>query len=278
MTLGLFAKVSGASLLGLSFAWTSFALQATCGVLAGLGPHLDALGFAPLAQLFATAGMKIAWALVLLLFTPCACLLSNFVVALQFLTEGAAVGLLVAGDATLSDLSLSMAQVAMVQGAAMWLSLLAFFYPVLMKAYDGIFVSIVVNCCRKRFSWAMFCATVIALLATIPMLALKFCGDGDASDEMMTGGSAFARSGAKIRSAFNDLKACCWCIAEPVERRYSRWSSRRWSSRVGPESMSDPAVVRRRTGKEDTGEGGEGEGGAAAADDADGGDFGDAGD
>ena len=49
--------------------------------------------------------------LVLLLFTPCACLLSNFVVALQFLTEGAAVGLLVAGDATLSDLSLSMAEV-----------------------------------------------------------------------------------------------------------------------------------------------------------------------
>ena len=39
-----------------------------------------------------------------------------------------------------------------------------------MKAYDGIFVSIVVNCCRKRFSWAMFCATVIALLATIPIL------------------------------------------------------------------------------------------------------------
>ena len=279
MTLGLFAKVSGASLLGLSFAWTSFALQATCGVLAGLGPHLDALGFAPLAQLFATAGMPVAWAL------AAAALHAVRLPPLQlrrraavFDANPAAVGLLVAGDATLSDLSLSMAEVAMVQGAAMWLSLLAFFYPVLMKAYDGIFVSIVVNCCRKRFSWAMFCARADRAprdhpdaRAQVLRRRRRFRRDDDRRLRL-------ARSGAKIRSAFNDLKACCWCIAEPVERRYSRWSSRRWSSRVGPESMSDPAVVRRRTGKEDTGEGGEGEGGAAAADDADGGDFGDAGD
>ena len=165
------------------------------------------------------------------------------------------------------------------QAYAMWLSLCAFLYPVVMKVYDGIFVSLVINCCRKRFSLSAAVATLIALLATIPILVLKLCSDSDASEEELMASATFAKSGAKLRAAFNDLKACCFCLS--AEERGSWRSSRR---KVRPDTDEANLYVgqnpsRRTTGgnkrnlKEsadddgDGGEGGEGGGGGMADDD-----------
>ena len=129
----------------------------------------------------------------------------------------------------------------------MWLSLCAFFYPVVMKAYDGIFVALVINCCRKRFSLTVACATLVALLATVPMLVLKLCSDTDASAEELTASATFAKSGAKLRAAFNDLKACCFCLSERRERMGS-WRTSRRKVRPDDEANLMIAGASRRTG------------------------------
>ena len=63
-----------------------------------------------------------------------------------------------------------------VQSVAFWLTLSAIFFPVVQKAYDGIVVNLIVNCCRKKFSCAAACATVSALMCAIPAMLKKVLG------------------------------------------------------------------------------------------------------
>ena len=66
-------------------------VQVAVGLLSGLGPYLTPGSQTSLAQVIAIAAAKLGWALVLLVCSPCACGLSNQVVAFQFLTEGSSV-------------------------------------------------------------------------------------------------------------------------------------------------------------------------------------------
>lgn len=88
MSLQLFAKASGGSFLGLSYAYIGLLIQCSVGVLSGMGPFLDVNGWSAGAQVATIAGIKLAWCAVILVCHPCACGLSNVVVALQFFSEG----------------------------------------------------------------------------------------------------------------------------------------------------------------------------------------------
>lgn len=72
MSLNLFVKVSGKSMLGLSFAWASMAIQVVIGVLSGIGPYLQAGGYPAVGQMLACALIKCVWAAVLICYMPCA--------------------------------------------------------------------------------------------------------------------------------------------------------------------------------------------------------------
>ena len=64
-------------------------VQVLLAVLSGMGPFLKKRsGWPAESQVITIATAKIGWALVLLVFSPCACGLSNAVIVLQFLSEG----------------------------------------------------------------------------------------------------------------------------------------------------------------------------------------------
>ena len=136
MSLNLFVKASGKGLLGLTFAWCSMAIQISVAVLSGMGPYLYEGGYTAVGQMLAIALVKASWACVLILYMPCACLLSNAVIATQFLTEGVAVLILFAGDAVLTPQYLHEYSTSL-QSCGFWLTLFAIFYPVVQKGYDG---------------------------------------------------------------------------------------------------------------------------------------------
>ena len=132
MSLSLLTKVSGGSFLGLAFAWISMLIQVTIGVLSGIGPYLDRGSMSALSQILSIALLKLAWVMILIFYTPCACLLSNFIVCCQFLSEGISILLLFLGDSQLAPASLLKHSFSL-QSNAFVLTLLAVLFPVIQK-------------------------------------------------------------------------------------------------------------------------------------------------
>ena len=116
--------------------------------LAAAGPYITKGSAGASAQVLSVAGVKLAWATILLRFSPCACGLTNAVIASQLMVEGSAAillwcqaqGIIGEGDT------------ALIQTIVFALLMIPVFVPILQKVYDGLVVNIVVNCCRKKFN------------------------------------------------------------------------------------------------------------------------------
>lgn len=172
MSLNLFGKTSGKMFLGMCFAWASMFVQATCGVLSGLGPFITRDSTGATAQVLSIAGFKLGWAAILMFYSPCGCLLSNAVVAAQFLVEGGTTLLLFL--MAQSGASEEEKQQGML--LAFMLMLLPVFLPVLQKVYDGVIVNLVINCCRKKFNAAAACTAMLVCILAIPAVVGKMLG------------------------------------------------------------------------------------------------------
>ena len=122
-------------------------------------------------------------------------LLSNAVIATQFLTEGVAVLVLFSSDEELTPEYLH-AYSTDLQSAGFYMTLLSIFYPIFQKGYDGIFVQIITNCIRKKFDFVAACALVSGLILAIPATIGKLCGGGSSGTMMAakTGGAMKALS------------------------------------------------------------------------------------
>jgi len=192
----LFGKVSGARFLGLTFAWSTMMVQTLCGVLSGMGRFLVLNGWPAKSQVATIAGIKLGWCSVLVCCAPCTCLLTNTVASLQFGSEGfSSLLLLIAGETGNPEVTDAAFQITF------WLLLGPVFYPVLMKAYDGVFVQIVNNCCRKKFNAQAAATAGCILLLTIPAFL------GRAFGVKVGGGGTkqMAASGGSCKGLVNDL-------------------------------------------------------------------------
>lgn len=98
MSMHLFAKVSGDRFLGLCFSWGSMFVQVVIGIISGFGPSFAGDNTAATTHAVVVAVAKLGWAAILAIFAPCACLLTNSVIATMFTVEGIAALLMVVGD------------------------------------------------------------------------------------------------------------------------------------------------------------------------------------
>ena len=197
-------KTSGQTLLGLMFHWSSMAVQIAVGVLSGVGPYLDEASWPATSQVGTITGIKLTWATILLCCRPCACNLTNDVVALQFMVEGSAgLALLIAtinGDEQL---------LSNVQGITFYLQLSPVFLPALQKFYDGVVVNVIKHCVRNKFDWFVAVATALTFLFAIPALVLRVVGlsGGDGGDEVGTAASSLTgKMGATTKAFMADAK------------------------------------------------------------------------
>ena len=275
MSLSLFGKTSGDMLLGMCFQWASMMMQVSCGVVQGIGPYITQDTAAATAQILSIAGVKIGWALVLLCYRPCACGLTNAIIVCQFALEGISSVLLflaAAWDDGSGDLVGTMRLISFL------LLLFPVFLPVMQKFYDGVIVSIIVNCCRKKFSfWATFGAMLIFLLA-LPKFLGGLCG-------FSTGSFNIAKLSGSIKALVADArrlrkaqmqKATKRKVAKKQVLKEERTDNgdahyAMAGAGVGIKLMVDGTMQRKRKGKKDESEDVEGDGDDAG--DA-GGDFG----
>ena len=195
MSLTLFAKVSGVHFLGMTWAWSTMCVQVVLGVVSGLGPYIAKGSAAATAQVLSVALVKIGWAALLIVFVPCMDRLVNAVVVAQMLSEGvsALLLLLAALNSTPSEVAAS------IQWVVFGMLLIPVFFPVIQKAYDGLVVSLILNCCRKKFNPQAACQTLIVLALAIPGFIAKVTG--------CSGGKFNAASASgTVKSVLGDAK------------------------------------------------------------------------
>ena len=126
--------------IGILFQWFGMCLQVSMAVLAGLGSYLAKGGAPASAQVLTIAGIKLVWAVVLVVCNPCACGLTNAVIAGQCLSEGVASILLWAASVGLID-----AAKVRLKMITFMLLLVPVFIPIFQKVYDGL-----VSLCKLR--------------------------------------------------------------------------------------------------------------------------------
>ena len=188
----------------------------------------------------------------LLFCEPCACRLSNLVVSTQFILEALATTLL-----------LYNARVEAVAGflmTAATLLLTAVLLPVIQKGYDSLFVTIVVNCCRRRFDPVNAATAACMVLAGLPALFKKLLGF-ETSSGGATGISVSSKLAGTMKSTVTEMQK----LRRGVQRRVSLAGTRA----VGRRRIS-VVIGKKKTGKEEEGDGGEDvgdDGGGAGGDD-----------
>ena len=109
------------------------------------------------------------------------------------------------------------------------------FIPVAMKAYDGIFVNIVLNCCRKKFDFTNSLALFLVFLTSIPGTVARFFGGGggdaggeEAGDEGQTGVAIVSKMAVTCRTLIVDSlkirQASRLNLRQRSQQRMSRWA------------------------------------------------------
>jgi hypothetical protein len=169
----LWFRTHGASSLGVYWCWGTMLVQAVCAVLIGIGPYLHPSSSAAHVQVLSVAAIKLLWALFLLTHRVCNDHLVGRMVFTMFTFEGTATILTyVAAQSTTSA-----ATAASAQSWALWLLLLPVFMPMTQFVYDGVVVSVIVACCRNKFSLKMaiiLCAIIFSL--SIPSFLARAFG------------------------------------------------------------------------------------------------------
>ena len=99
------------------------------------------------------------------------------------------------------------------------------FYPVLQKLYDGVFVSIIVNCCRKKFDANVAAATALTVLLALPAFLVRLTGFGG-------GGAGAASLAARMGGTTKSL------LAEAKKQRQARKQA---TVKMQPTCSSDEA-------------------------------------
>ena len=238
MSLCVFGKTTGRNFLGVAFAWLGMAIQVGVAVLAGMGAFLTASGWPADAQMTTISGIKLGWVAVLVCLQPCACRLTNTVVALQFLCEGMSGALLLLAKHLGDDKG------ALTASITFWMLLGPVFFPVMMKAYDGVFINIVTQCCRKKFDPVKTIFTALIFLLALPALAMKMLGlgggatDGTSSEASKTVG----KMGGTMKALVTDLVRVTSQKKSKMKRSTSTLPNREGRKKVqDEEEMADDA-------------------------------------
>ena len=169
MSFTVLPKTSGMRFLGLCFQWATMFVMVSVGVVSGLGPYITRGSSAATAQVLTVALVKISWAMVMLYFRPCACGLTNAMIVTQFTLEGSSSLMLLLGGANGADPE-QMRQISFA------MLLIPVFVPIVQKAYDAIFVNIIVNCVRKKFNPQAALGTLIIMFLALPAFVARFTG------------------------------------------------------------------------------------------------------
>ena len=127
--------------IGILFQWFGMCLQVSMAVLSGLGKYLAQGGPPASAQVLAIAAIKLVWAIVLVVFSPCACGLTGAVIAGQCFSEGVASILLWAASVGL----INNEEKTKLEMITFILLLVPVFIPIFLKVYDGL-----VALCKQR--------------------------------------------------------------------------------------------------------------------------------
>jgi len=128
------AKTNGRAVVGILFQCVMMCMQIFLAILSGLGKYLAQGGTSASAQVLSIAAIKLVWAIVLVVCSPCACGLTNAVIAGQCLSEGVASILLWAASAGL----ISDEGMVHLNLITFMLLLVPVFVPIFQKVYDGL--------------------------------------------------------------------------------------------------------------------------------------------
>jgi len=167
MSMTIITKTNGSgAVIGILFQWFGMCLQVSMAVLAGLGSYLAKGGAPASAQVLTIAGIKLVWAVVLVVCNPCACGLTNAVIAGQCLSEGVASILLWAASVGLID-----AAKVRLKMITFMLLLVPVFIPIFQKVYDGL-----VSLCKLRKKKANKQAALLPTIQFLLMILAKYAG------------------------------------------------------------------------------------------------------
>jgi len=167
----LLPKTSGDLFIGLCFQWLTMLVQVTLGIVSGLGPYITKGTVAATAQVVSVASVKLLWAASLTVYRPCACGLTNAVVAAQCLSEGTATILLLLAPRATEGIQ------TLIQTLCFLLLLIPVFIPIFQKIYDGFIAHLVTACCRKKkVSRETLIQEMVKWLLALPALISKFSG------------------------------------------------------------------------------------------------------
>jgi len=173
MAFHLFGKAAGHAFVGMCFAWGSMTVQCILGAVVGLGPSIPKGSTNATIQIWVIALGKLGWAVVMICWCPCLCLLTNSVTAIQFVLEGAFVVV-----TFLSAEHGANKENATMTNMMVHLMLLPVFLPVLQKCYDSLLVNLILNCSKNKFNTRAALITAINFVLSIPAFIAKMCGLG----------------------------------------------------------------------------------------------------
>ena len=218
MSLHLMVKTSGHLGLGLGWAWATMVVQVSCAILSGVGPYLGRGTGVALAQVVGVALVKLLWAAVLLYWAPCVCLLTNTVVAMQFLSEGSSTLLVLIASGEVVATNSSHAE--LLRLISFFLLLIPVFMPVFQKLYETIVVNLIVNCCRKKFNATAAAVTCLQLLLILPTFLGKVLGVGMSFNtaKLAVSASAVVNDTKRLQKT-RISKACSKTVKRTVRRR-----------------------------------------------------------
>ena len=228
MSMHLWAGASGDHWLGQCFPWASMAVQILVAVLSGVGGYLGSSRAAE-AQVLTVCFIKLAWAALIVAYTPHMDKLKNFVIAAQFFSEGTSTVLAYIA----SQSGLTSQDVDLIQLGSFYLLLLPVFLPIVHQCYDAIFVNIVLNCCRKKFNPVTAWTTAVVLLVAMPNFFAKAFGFKEATSQF---------NAAKLTATSKAL------IAEAKKQQDSKGSTIRVTQVVHTKRATPPGVGGRACG------------------------------
>lgn len=76
----------------------------------------------------------------------------------------------------------------------------------LPAAYDGLFVNVVNNCIRKKFSFEAACMTITTMLLSLPKFFSRVLGFETGSTSGAAGLGATAKAGGSVRAFVTDFR------------------------------------------------------------------------
>jgi hypothetical protein len=168
----LWFRTHGRSKLGVLWCWSSMMVQALLAVISGVGPYLTRSSTAADVQVLSVAAVKLLWVLVLVSCVPCNDYLVNRMTIVMFSFEGAATILVyMAAQATTSPETAAVAQ-----DWAFNLLLFPVFMPMCQFLYDGIIVTVIVSCWRKKFTLKILIIWTSIICLSIPSFLARAFG------------------------------------------------------------------------------------------------------